>query len=255
MTSRQSQGDDETRSITSNVKTSQKNRKKKTQDSHFSFYFNSIKIAFHIYRISVDAKPPAHGFAVVQLVLKNPSTLQRGPKAATVHVTSSLYIICSIQKPVQNPAQREEQFLSDRTLISDTLICSLHQKQTIITIIYGTVNMGGGSGHPHSKTKHKILIYMVEQKHLLLHSHTSNRYSKSAWVLLTAWLHIAQASDHRTNYDTKKIMDRFIKWLLSLNYIFFPFFFKDRGAVPCALLYFIAFWHLRYCLIAAIAMQ
>lgn len=127
MTSRQSQGDDETRSITSNVKTSQKNwKKKKTQDSHFSFYFNSIKIAFHIYRISVDAKPPAHGFSVVQLVLKNPSTLQRGPKAATVHVTSSLYIICSIQKPVQNPAQREEQFLSDRTLISDTLICSLH---------------------------------------------------------------------------------------------------------------------------------
>lgn len=48
----------------------------------------------------------------------------------------------------------------------------------------------------------------------------------------------------------KKIMDRFIKWLLSLNYIFSPFFFKDRGAVPCALLYFIAFWHfevLSYC--------
>lgn len=35
-----------------------------------------------------------------------------------------------------------------------------------------------------------------------------------------------------------------------LHFLFSPFFFKDRGAAPCALLYFIAFWHfevLSYC--------
>lgn len=44
----------------------QNNREKKNQDNHFRFYLNSTKIAFHIYRISVDAKPPAHGFSAVQ---------------------------------------------------------------------------------------------------------------------------------------------------------------------------------------------
>lgn len=117
----------------------------------------------------MDAKPPAKMILCSSIRTIQPQYFTAMAQVATVHVTSSLYTVNSIQKPVQNPAQREVQSLSDKCLLLSQSF---------------THNMGERGKAIDTRTKQEMLINMVPLKRLPLHSHTCDRYSKSALVLL-----------------------------------------------------------------------
>lgn len=123
--------------------------------------------------------------------------------AATVQ-TSSLYIIYSIQKPVQSAVCFIYCFRH---------IYLLHTTGIKYSRNFFTVNMGKGKKEKQTislQIKQKILIYRLPSYRLHLHSHTFARYSKSASPPLHSLdadhichPYIAQALDQRTKQQYK----------------------------------------------------